>query len=101
MSTHTHIGNLGKRLGRMALTAVAAAGLYQAVMPTDALALTRRTVCARDLYVREGPAGIIIGTLFYGQTFDVDHYSPSGGWVYGYAWGSCNKWGWVQNGWFC
>jgi hypothetical protein len=101
MSTHTRTGSLRKVIGRLALTALYAAGVYQVVMPTDAFALTRRTVCAQDLYVRDGPAGIVIGTLFYGETFDVDRYSPSGQWVYGYAWGHANKWGWVQNGWFC
>ena len=62
---------------------------------------TRRTVCATDLYVRDSPQGIFIGTLYKGQTLEVTDYSPSGAWAYGFAYGNVNKWGWVQNGWFC
>ncbi|NUT91044.1 MAG: hypothetical protein HOY78_03350 [Saccharothrix sp.] len=60
-----------------------------------------RQVCAQDLYVRNQPAGVIIGTLYYGDNFDVYRYSPSREWVYGHAYGHVHRDGWVQNGWFC
>jgi hypothetical protein len=85
----------------VALAALSAVGAYHTFKVTPAQALTRKTICARDLYVRSAPAGAIIGTLFTGNSFDVERYSPSGDWVYGYAWGHVNAWGWVQNGWFC
>jgi hypothetical protein len=85
----------------LALAALSVVGFYHTFKVTPAEALTRRTVCAQSLYVRSAPAGATTGTLFYGNTFDVDRYSPSGDWVYGYAYGHVNGWGWVQNGWFC
>ncbi|WP_233261436.1 hypothetical protein [Vitiosangium sp. GDMCC 1.1324] len=90
-----------KNLVRMALAALCAAGAYQAFKVNNATAGTRLTVCAQSLYVRDAPAGIVIGTLYYGQTMDVQSYSPSGQWAYGFAYGQANKHGWVQNGWFC
>jgi hypothetical protein len=58
------------------------------------------TVCADSLYVRDKPAGVVIGTLFRGDSFDYSH-SDGNGWDYGYAFGHVNKPGWVQAGWFC
>ena len=66
-----------------------------------ASAATRRVVCAEYLYVRDKPAGIVIGALKYGQSIDVDKYSPSGSWAHGFAYGIVNKPGWVLNGYFC
>ncbi len=88
-------------LVRMALAVLCAVGAWHAFKVTPAWAGTRLTVCAQDLYVRDSPAGIFIGTLYYGQTMEVTKYSPSGEWAYGFAYGHVNKWGWVQNGWFC
>jgi hypothetical protein len=62
---------------------------------------TRRTVCAQNLYVRAEPAGIVIGTLYYGQSMEVDRYSSSGTYAHGFAYGYVNKWGWSLNGYFC
>lgn len=88
-------------LVRLGLAAVLGVGAYHTFKVTPAWASTRLTVCAQDLYVRDAPQGVFIGTLFYGQTMEVTKYSPSGEWAYGFAYGNVNKWGWVQNGWFC
>lgn len=88
-------------LMRLGLIGLCAVGLTQVLKVTPAWASTRLTVCAQDLYVRDAPAGIFIGTLYQGQTMEVTKYSPSGEWAYGFAYGHVNKWGWVQNGWFC
>lgn len=83
-------------------TAIAASAIATAVAAAPAAsASTRYTVCANDLYVRASPAGVVIGTLYYGQSFRVDRYSPSGQWAEGFAYGNVNRYGWVQNGWFC
>ena len=67
----------------------------------SASAASRRTVCGSSLYVRDAPAGIVLGTLYRGQTMYVDQYSPSGNYAHGFAYGYVNKWGWVLNGHFC
>jgi hypothetical protein len=85
----------------LGMTAVCAVGAYHVFQVTPARAEVRRTVCATDLYVRDAPAGVIYGALFKGQSFSVERYSPSGDWVYGFAYGNVNRHGWVQNGWFC
>jgi hypothetical protein len=85
-----------------AVTAIAASALTAGVAVAPAAsASTTYTVCAQDLYVRDTAAGVVIGTLFYGERFRADRYSPSRQWVYGYAYGQANMYGWVQNGWFC
>ena len=50
-------------------------------------------VCAQDVYVRQTAAGVVIGTLLHGESFD--HTGGSATWWYGYAYGSANKWGYV------
>ncbi len=50
-------------------------------------------VCAQDVYVRQTAAGVVIGTLLRGQSFD--HTGGSSTWWYGYAYGSVNKSGYV------
>jgi hypothetical protein len=50
-------------------------------------------VCAQDVYVRQTAAGVVIGTLRHGESFD--HTGGSATWWYGYAYGSANKWGYV------
>lgn len=87
---------------RLTATLAAAAALTAvgvAAAP-GAVAAERKTVCAQDLYVREQPMGRAIGTLYYGQSMDVERYSDSG-WAYGFAYGHVNAHGWVQAGWFC
>lgn len=59
----------------------------------------RETVCAQDLFVRTDPGGAWMGTLYQGQTFQVE--SKQSGWAYGFAYGYINRHGWVQDGWFC
>lgn len=81
-----------------AATAVAAAVTVLAA--PGAVAAERKTVCAQNLYVREQPMGRAIGTLYAGQSMDVERYSESG-WAYGFAYGHVNARGWVQGGWFC
>jgi hypothetical protein len=48
-------------------------------------------VCAQDVYVRQTAAGVVIGTLLHGESFD--HTGGSSTWWYAY--GSTNKWGYV------
>lgn len=50
-------------------------------------------VCAQDVYVRQTAAGVVIGTLVRGESFD--HTGGSSTWWYGYAYGHVNKWGYV------
>jgi hypothetical protein len=59
----------------------------------------RETICADDLQFRTEPGGARAGTLHRGETFLVEQIS--GGWVYGFAYGTINHKGWVQDGWFC
>lgn len=92
------------------MTGALAVGLFGAIMaPVAAHAstgpmspdLTRRHVCAQDVYLREQPAGVSIGLLNYGDTFDQERLSPSGAWAYGMAYGSANKHGWVMESALC
>ena len=95
---------LARLIRTAAVTAIAASALTvsTATVPASATSIQEvRTVCARDLYVRATAAGVVIGTLYYGDHFDVYRYSPSREWVYGHAYGNVHKDGWVQNGWFC
>lgn len=62
---------------------------------------SRRTVCADSLYVRDSPAGQVIGTLLRGESIDVDEYSPSGQWAHGMAYGHVNTHGWVESAYLC
>ena len=82
------------------VTVTAALGAVGIAAAPGALAVERKTVCAQDLYVREQPMGRVIGTLYAGQTIDVERYS-AGGWAYGLAYGHVDAHGWVQAGWFC
>lgn len=56
-------------------------------------------ICAQSLSVRTAPAGAAVGVLGYAQSFDV--VRVQNGWVYGFAYGNLNAYGWVQDGWFC
>ncbi|MGA8114751.1 MAG: hypothetical protein WCA46_13890 [Actinocatenispora sp.] len=80
------------------VAAVATVGVFAVSAPASA---QTETVCAVDLYVRQTAAGVVIGTLYKGDHFDVERYSPSREWVHGHAYGNVHKDGWVQNGWFC
>ena len=64
-------------------------------------AATRTHSCAQSLYVREQPLGRAIGTLYYGDTFDVERTDASGQWSYGMAYGHVNQHGWVESSWLC
>jgi hypothetical protein len=85
-----------------AATLLAGAALLATTTPAHAADGTvgvRETVCAQDLYVRTAPVGAWMGTLYQGQTFQVEQLD--GSWVYGFAYGQINRHGWVQDGWFC
>lgn len=100
-----------RRLSRSVVTGVLAAGVLTAVVtPVAAHASTgvmhpdstiRRHVCAQDVYLRDAPAGVMIGLLVYGDTFDQEKLSPSGAWAYGMAYGNANKHGWVMESALC
>jgi hypothetical protein len=65
----------------------------------------RWAICAQDLWVRHSPGGPGFARLYKPQTFLVKGFSDwnvwDPQWVYGFAYGNVNRWGWVQNGWFC
>lgn len=90
---------LARRVTATIAAAAAVTAVGVAAAPVAA-ATERRTICAENLYVREQPMGRAIGTLYAGQSIDVERYSASG-WAYGFAYGHVNAHGWVQNGWFC
>lgn len=103
-----------KRLGRVLLSVVAAAGLTLSMNPAAHAGGPYRyaaggdtgqrlTVCARDLEVRHDKGGSAFGRLYENQTFTVKRVDQEFGseWVYGFAWGNVNSDGYVQNGWFC
>jgi len=92
--------SLSKTLLSAVTTAAMAVGALTATA-VPASAGEVKTICAQDLYVRNEPAGVVIGTLYYGEHFELSRYSPSGQWAEGWAMGSVNKRGWVQAGWFC
>ncbi len=71
----------------------AAATTADARTPTPTRLDSVQQVCAQDVYVRQTAAGVVIGTLLHGESFD--HTGGSSTWWYGYAYGSANKWGYV------
>ncbi len=80
-----------------AATAVAATASPAAVHPS----VTRMHSCAQTLYVRKQPLGQTVGTLYYGNTFDVESYDAGGSWAYGMAYGHVNQHGWVEASYLC
>ncbi|MFI6821196.1 hypothetical protein ACIBJE_09595 [Micromonospora sp. NPDC050187] len=95
------VNPVARRIGASVAAMVAAVALT----PTAASAANgtigvREEVCATDLFVRTQPNGAWMGTLYKGQTFLVEG-PRSGGYIYGFAYGSINRRGWVQDGWFC
>lgn len=89
------------RRGLATTVVLAATGAGALVAAPSATATDAATVCAQNLYVRYIPQGVVIGTLYKGDHFAIDHYSPTRQYVYGHAYGNVHKDGWVQNGWFC
>lgn len=87
-------------MNRAILTTTLAAAAVLAAAPA-ASAGTVHEICAQDLYVRTQPAGVIVGTLYRGDHFELSRYSPSGDWAEGYAMGHVDQRGWIQAGWFC
>jgi hypothetical protein len=92
--------SLPRRITAAAAATLALTSAGIAAAPS-ASAATRETICADNLYVRDAPRGHMIGTLYRGETFDVERYSPSGAYAYGMAYGDVKRHGWVQRGWFC
>lgn len=105
-----------RRLGRVLLATVAAAGLTLSMSPA-ALAggpylyanhgngtIGRRLiVCADSLAVRHSKGGPPFAYLHKNQTFTVEDPGPEefgGEWVSGYAHGTVHSRGYVENGWF-
>lgn len=98
------------KVSRTVAAGALAAGLFSVIMtPAAAHAatrtvspdVTRRHVCAQDVYLRDQPAGVSIGLLNNGDTFDQEKLSPSGEWAYGMAYGNANKHGWVMESALC
>lgn len=98
------------RVSKAVAAGALAAGLFGAVMLPAATAqaatvrpadTVRRHVCAQDVYLRDQPAGVSIGLLNNGDTFDQERLSPSGDWAYGMAYGNANKHGWVMESALC
>lgn len=91
---------------RVAITAaavLATAGVLATTTATEAEAVTRRTVCATNVWIRDMPAGHSIGILYNGESFDYDHSAYHNGyqWAYGFAYGGENKWGWMPYEYLC
>jgi hypothetical protein len=88
---------------RYAAVALGAAALITTVAAPLASAATNgvHEVCAQSLYVRNAPAGVVIGTLYKGDNFNETRADASGEWLYGHAYGNVHADGWVENGWFC
>ncbi|HEY8373039.1 MAG TPA: hypothetical protein VIL00_09880 [Pseudonocardiaceae bacterium] len=78
-----------------AVLATTAVGVGSTMWAPEAHAGTVRTICAQDVYVRDAPAGVVIGTLYRGQHFELSRYSDNGAWAYGYAMGHAQKRGWI------
>jgi hypothetical protein len=76
-------------------------GLVMAALASTAspaFALSRRTVCAQDVWVRPCPAcGPAIAILYRGEHFDYERSAYHNGyqWAYGFALGGENVWGWL------
>lgn len=72
----------------LALTAALLATSGVAVIAAHpAEAASRRTLCADNATVRDPANNQPVGVLYRGESFDLDHYSPSGGYAVGYAYG--------------
>lgn len=97
-SRNTFLGYRAARGNRVALVVAIAIGVAGFVAVANAA--TRRTVCATNVYVRSTPVGIVIGTLYKGQSINVERYTPHD-WAYGFAYGGANKYGWVPRGALC
>jgi hypothetical protein len=89
-----------KTVSKAVAAGALAAGLFTTIMvpvtahaSTSTADITRRHVCAQDVYVRDQPGGVSIGLLLNGETFDVE--GVSGAYFYGMAYGHVNKHGWV------
>lgn len=52
-------------------------------------------VCAQNVYVRNRPAGVVLGTLVRGDNFDHQRSDASNEWWYGRAYGDVHQDGWV------
>jgi hypothetical protein len=74
-----------------------------ATTASPAEAVTRRTVCAQNVWVRDAPAGHAIAILYNGESFDYDHSAYHDGyqWAYGFAYGGENVWGWLPYEYLC
>lgn len=93
---------LKMRVATTAAAVLATVGVL-ATTVTPAEAVTRRTVCATDVYVRDMPAGHVIAILYQGESFDYDHSAMHNGyqWAYGFAYGGENTWGWLPYEYLC
>ncbi|MGW4271708.1 hypothetical protein ACWEGQ_04925 [Streptomyces seoulensis] len=82
-------------------TAAYAGGPY--LWANDGHVGKRLTVCAATLDVRSSYGGAAFARLTQGETFTVhQNYAEFGSeYVRGFAWGTVNAEGYVQNGWFC
>ena len=91
---------INNRIARAVATTIAGAAVVTAplLLTAPAQASTRHTICADDLYVRDAQ-GRLIGTLYRGETFDVE--SSNAQYDYGMAWGHVNKHGNVLRGYYC
>jgi hypothetical protein len=77
--------------GLISVTGVAAEAQSPSAMQPNSV----QKVCAQDVYIRNQPAGVVIGTLVNGESFDHTRSDSSDTWWYGYAYGHANEWGWA------
>lgn len=90
--------------------ALAGVAMCASILPASAtengIIGQRMTVCPQSLpadalALRDQPLGAAKDQLVYPQTFLVERLDPTGGWVYGFAYGDVNHDYWAQNGYFC
>lgn len=65
-----------------------------------AQSVTQHAVKGGEIYVRDWPQGLVLGTLFGGarpEHFNKHGPSTRGGWSWGYAFGSYKDFGWVPS----
>jgi len=91
--------SISRKLTALGITA--ALGLGAATVPAAGLAKAtttgKHTVTVKSVYVyHAGPAKVFDGTMFKGNTFKVERFSPSGKWAYGMAYGHVNRHAWID-----
>lgn len=86
--------NTTKLAALAATVSVALAGV-PAAAAAKATTTGKHTV-TKTAYVYKKPQVGFQGTMFKGNTFKVERFSPSGKWAYGMGYGSFKRHGWIS-----